>query len=82
MINGARQTPPRRPIASRWVGILVVMVLAATVGAVAVLLSLAAGNNTPSAILTGGGAFAGAVGVLLAVVHYVREVREAGNGRG
>jgi hypothetical protein len=34
------------------------------------VLSHAAGNNVPGAILTGGGAFAGALGLLLAVAHY------------
>ncbi|GIE80738.1 hypothetical protein Aph02nite_66880 [Actinoplanes philippinensis] len=36
----------------------------------AVWLSIAAGSNVPAAVLTGGGAFAGTAGLLLAVAHY------------
>jgi hypothetical protein len=43
---------------------------AALISGVAGLLSHAAGNNIPAAILTGGGAFAGTVGLLLAIAHY------------
>ncbi|WP_162181499.1 hypothetical protein [Actinoplanes friuliensis] len=43
---------------------------ACVVGVVAGLLSHAAGNNVPAAILTGGGAFAGTFGLLLTTAHY------------
>jgi hypothetical protein len=46
------------------------LLAAALVGVVAGLLSHAAGNNVPGAILTSGAAFAGTVGLLLALVHY------------
>jgi predicted branched-subunit amino acid permease len=47
------------------------MLLASTfVGVVAGILSHAAGNNVPGAILTSGAAFAGTVGLLLALAHY------------
>jgi hypothetical protein len=44
--------------------------VAGVTSGVAGLLSHAAGNNIPAAILTGGGAFAGTVGLLLAIAHY------------
>lgn len=37
------------------------------------MLSHAAGNNVPGAILSGGAAFAGTVGLLLAIAHYTSE---------
>jgi hypothetical protein len=46
------------------------LLCAGIIGGIAGLLSHAAGNNVPSAILTGGGAFAGTVVVLLAIAHY------------
>ncbi|MEV6847525.1 hypothetical protein [Actinoplanes sp. NPDC051411] len=49
--------------------------MALTAGLVSVLagvLSHAAGNNVPGAVLTGGAAFAGTVGLLLAVAHYAK----------
>ncbi|MGW4944212.1 hypothetical protein ACWEOZ_21800 [Actinoplanes sp. NPDC004185] len=50
---------------------MVLMLLTAgIIGGVAGLLSHAAGNNIPAAILTGGGAFAGTVALLLAIAHY------------
>lgn len=55
---------------TRWTRVLLILLAAAGVSVVAGLLSRAAGNNVPAAILTGGGAFAGAVGVLLAIAHY------------
>jgi hypothetical protein len=50
--------------------ILFVLLLAGVVGAVAGWLSHEAGSNLPSAILTGGGAFAGAAGLLLAIARH------------
>jgi hypothetical protein len=55
---------PRRP------SITFMLLVAAAVAAVAGLLSHAAGNNVPGAVLTGGAAFGGAFGLLLAVAHY------------
>ncbi|MEV4703939.1 hypothetical protein [Actinoplanes sp. NPDC049316] len=46
------------------------LLIAANISGIAGLLSHAAGNNIPAAILTGGGAFAGTVGLLLAIAHY------------
>lgn len=54
----------------RWIWLVVMMLAAGIAGGVAGLLSHAAGNNVPTAILTGGGAFAGTVGLLLAVAHF------------
>ena len=54
----------------RWTWILLIILFAAIIGGVAGLLSHAAGSNVPSAILTGGGAFAGTVGLSLAIAHY------------
>jgi hypothetical protein len=45
---------------------------AGIVGGLAGVLSHAAGNNVPGAVLTGGGAFAGTVGLFLAIAHYAR----------
>jgi hypothetical protein len=56
----ARRRPP----------ITLLLVAATAVSGIAGLLSHAAENNVPGAILTGGGAFAGALGLLLAVAHY------------
>jgi hypothetical protein len=70
MVNSAphRPAPTRRrpPIA-------LLLIVAAAVSGIAGLLSHAAGNNLPGAILTGGGAFAGTLGLLLAVAHYAGE---------
>jgi hypothetical protein len=49
---------------------MLIVLWAAIIGGVAGLLSHAAGSNIPSAILTGGSAFAGTVGILLAMAHY------------
>jgi hypothetical protein len=47
------------------------MLLAAgIVSGIAGLLSHASGSNVPASILTGGGAFAGTLGLLLAIAHY------------
>ncbi|WP_305784198.1 hypothetical protein [Symbioplanes lichenis] len=50
--------------------VAVVLILALVIGAAAGMLSLAAGNNVPSAVLTGGAAFAGSVGLLLALARF------------
>ena len=64
-------TPPS-PSAStpRTMWILIFTLIAIIVGGTAGLLSHAGGTTVPGAILTGGGAFAGTLGLLLAVAHY------------
>jgi anti-sigma factor RsiW len=57
-------TKPRRTL------VLHILPTSAVVSGAASWLSLAAGSNVPAAVLTGGGAFAGTVGLLLAVAHY------------
>lgn len=46
------------------------LLTAGIIGGIGGLLSHAAGDNIPTAILTGGGIFAGTVGLLLAIAHY------------
>ncbi|HEY0000743.1 MAG TPA: hypothetical protein VGB74_09840 [Actinoplanes sp.] len=67
-----RQTDPAPHQAGvpRWARVLLILLTAGIISGVAGLLSHAAGNNVPGAILTGGGAFAGTVGLLLAIAHY------------
>jgi hypothetical protein len=62
--------PPHQAGIQRWALVLIMVLVAAAISGVAGLLSHAAGNNIPAAILTGGGAFAGSLGVLLAIAHY------------
>jgi hypothetical protein len=50
--------------------VILILILAAVVSGVAGLLSHAAGNNVPAAVLTAGGAFAGTACLLLAIAHY------------
>jgi hypothetical protein len=71
MVNSAPRPPTNETDSAKSrpsIGLL--LVVAAVVSGVAGLLAHAAGNNVPGAILTGGGAFAGALGLLLAVAHY------------
>jgi hypothetical protein len=68
MVNSSPRLPAEKT--ARRPSIVLMLVAAAVVSGVAGLLSHAAGNNVPGAILTGGGAFAGALGLLLAVAHY------------
>jgi hypothetical protein len=49
---------------------MLMVAAAAVVSGVAGLLSHAAGNNLPGALLTSGGAFAAALGLLLTMAHY------------
>jgi hypothetical protein len=79
MIDRATQKPPlptepptvpNRPEVPRWARVLLMLLAAIIVGGISGLLSHAAGNNIPAAILSGGGAFAGTVGLLLAMAHY------------
>jgi hypothetical protein len=61
---------PNRSGVVRRMRVLLILVAAGIIGAVAGLLSHAADHNIPSAILTGGGAFAGTASLLLAIAHY------------
>lgn len=63
---------PTTPTAGtpRAVWIAIILLTAAILAAVAGLLAFAGGANVPTAILTGGGAFAGTVALLLAIAHY------------
>jgi ABC-type transport system involved in multi-copper enzyme maturation permease subunit len=77
MINSAPQNSltgspasPNRPEVPRWVWVLFIVLIAVIISGLAGLLSFAAGNNVPAAILTGGGAFAGTVALLLAIAHF------------
>jgi hypothetical protein len=64
--TGRRQRPER----PQRVRMLLVLFVAGIVGAIAGWLSHAAGNNLPSAVLAGGGAFAGTVGLLLTIARH------------
>jgi hypothetical protein len=55
--------------------VVLMVATACIIGGVAGLLSHAAGNNVPAAILTSGGAFAGTIGLLLAIAHYASSDR-------
>ena len=67
----AASEPPRPPTGTpRAVWILVFTLTAVIVGGTAGLLAHASGTPAPAAILTGGTAFAGTLGLLLAVAHY------------
>lgn len=62
-------TTPNAPT-PRAVWIAIILLSAALVAATAGLLAYAGGTNLPTAILTGGGAYAGTVLLLLALAHY------------
>ncbi len=67
------ETPPLpspQPRVPRRAKVLLMVAVAAVVSGAAALLSLAGENNVPTAILTAGGAFAAALGLLLTVAHY------------
>jgi len=61
---------PTTNTASRAVWIALILLCAAFVAVAAGLLAYAGGANVPTAILTGGGAYAGTVLLLLALAHY------------
>jgi hypothetical protein len=63
-------TTPNRPGVPRWRWVLMMLLAAGIVSGIAGLLSHASGSNVPASILTGGGAFAGTLGLLLAIAHY------------
>jgi predicted branched-subunit amino acid permease len=60
---------PRQAAPSQRRKLLLVLLVACIVGIAAGLLAHAAGDKVPSAVLTGGGAFAGTVGLLLAITR-------------
>jgi hypothetical protein len=68
------QTEPQPPIRATTKPhrtlILRILPASAVVSGAAGWLAVAAGSNIPAAALTGGGAFAGTVGLLLAIAHY------------
>ena len=80
MINRASQTrptmtgpppvPPQPQTSPRWTRVLLMMLVATVVSGGAGVLAHAAGNNVPASVLTAGGAFAAALGLLLAIAHY------------
>jgi hypothetical protein len=71
-MSSASAPPPNPTSASRTTWILVFTLAAIIVGGIAGLLSHANGVSVPGAILTGGSAFAGTFGLLLAVAYYAR----------
>jgi hypothetical protein len=57
-------------VVPRWVLLLPMLLTASIVGGAATFLSHAAGNNVPASVLAGGAAFAGSLGLLLAIAHF------------
>lgn len=72
MTEKSGKTSTLSPSASRRTGLLMMFLAAGLVSGPAGVLSHAAGNNVPGAVLTGGAAFAGTIGLLLGVAHYAR----------
>jgi hypothetical protein len=72
MTGKPSKTPTLAPPASRWAWLLVMALTAGLVSGLAGVLSHAAGNNVPGAVLTGGAAFGGTIGLLLGVAHYAK----------
>lgn len=72
MIEKLGKTENLTPPSSRWAWLLVMVLAAGIVSGLAGLLSHAAGSNVPGAVLTGGAAFAGTIGVLLGVAHWAK----------
>lgn len=71
MCTGISQ-PPVSPLSRtpRSVWIALILIAAALIGGGAGLLAWAGGANVPMAILTGGGAFGGAIVLLLTLCRY------------
>lgn len=67
------KTPTVSSVSSRWAWLLAMVLAAGIVSGLAGLLSEAAGSNLPGAVLTGGAAFAGTIGLLLGVAHWARQ---------
>ncbi|GAA1616420.1 hypothetical protein J3R03_004619 [Actinoplanes couchii] len=72
----APSPPARRSAKPHRTTALYVLPGALTVSLLAGWLSVLAGSNLPTAALTGGGAFAGAAGLLLSVAHHAAEKRK------
>lgn len=72
MIEKSGETKTLSPPPSRWTWLLVMVLAAGIVSGLAGLLSHAAGSNLPGAVLTGGAAFAGTIGLLLGVAHWAK----------
>jgi len=72
MTQQSGKTPTVSPPSSRWAWLLVMVLAAGIVSGLAGLLSHAAGSNLPGAVLTGGTAFAGTIGLLLGVAHWAK----------
>lgn len=67
--------PSTGPQTPRWVWLLLMLLTAALVAMTATLLAHAGDADLPNAILTGGGAFAGTVALLLGLAHFLGEAR-------
>lgn len=71
-VHPVHPVPPSAPSGTpRWVWVLLMLLTAALVAVIAGLLAHAGGASIPNAILTGGGAFAGTVILLLALAHFL-----------
>lgn len=64
--------PAKAAHTPRWVWLLLILLTACLIGGVAGVLAYAGDSNVPGAILTGGGAFAGTVALLLGIAHFTR----------
>jgi hypothetical protein len=62
--------PPSTPTAPRSIWIALVLLAAAIVAVAAGLLAFASGAQLPTALLTGGGAFAGTTAILIALLNF------------
>lgn len=62
---------PAPPSTPRWVWVVLMLLSAALVAVIAGLLAHAGGASVPNAILTGGAAFAGTIGLLLGLAHFL-----------
>ena len=72
MTERSANSPTTSPPSSRWAWLLVMVLTAGMISGLAGLLSRSAGNNLPGAVLTGGAAFAGTVGLLLGIAHWAK----------
>lgn len=74
-MSSYRDAAKKNPMPSatpRWVWVLVMLLTAALVAVIAGLLAFAGGATVPAAILTGGGAFASTIAVLLGLAHFLK----------
>lgn len=69
-------TSPTTAETSRTVWAAIIMIVAVLIGATAGLLSAAAGMRVPLAVVAGGGAFGGTIGLLLSLATFL------GQGKG